>query len=500
MNKQLKGILAGCGVLALLGGGLAWLLLNDPGTGNEESSSGSSEEEHAELWQYTSDHVSKVRVEQPGKEPYTAIRRWDETQSTDYEGNPTVEKIANYYLEGYDSLPMNTISIRLLTTRSTSVNAVTTIAENVSESDLAQYGLDKPVKVTLTVDDADDVSFLIGSKTPVSSYTYLSMAGSSTVYTVSTSDIEPYLTDVLGYLGTEVNPEQAEDDERTVQSTRITRKGLDYDLYFVYDPFYAENANSGSAAMHVMEEPIHALLNVDKSNDATHGLFGLNASEVLTPFPQEADLTKAGLDDPFIRVTTVMSDGKTMELRIGNTYTDADGNTKYYGYFEGVDCIYGFSPDSFVYETVTADDVASRIIIDMYVWDVSKVRCEADGETLDFSVLATDQSDAVVQLNGESYENVERYRQLYSFLLKTAAEDLILTQPDDVGAEMASVYVEAKDGKRSYDIKFYEASGLKAYVSVDGQIRFRCRKSYVTTLIDNIKIFGDEEKAFTMSW
>ena len=43
MNKQLKGILAGCGVLALLGGGLAWLLLNDPGTGNEESSSGSSE-------------------------------------------------------------------------------------------------------------------------------------------------------------------------------------------------------------------------------------------------------------------------------------------------------------------------------------------------------------------------------------------------------------------------------------------------------------------------
>lgn len=498
MNKQLKGILAGCGFLAVLGTVLGVLVLTDHG-GDEESSAG-TETEEVELWSYTSADVSKIRVEQPGKEPFTANRRMEEIASTDINGSPTTEQVANYYLEGFEKLPMNTTGIRLLATRATDVHAVTTIAEHASADELAKYGLDNPVKVTLTVDNADDISFLIGDKTPVSTYTYLSMAGSDTVYTVSSSAMEPYLDDMLSYLGTELTAKQADDDTRVVQSTRIARKDLDYDMYFVFDPYYQENTNSGSAAMHVMEEPIHALLNAEKSAAATHGLFELNASEVLTPFPTDADMQKAGLDDPFVRVTTEMSDGTQMVLRYGNTYTDKDGKKMYYGYYDGLDCIYGFAEDSTIYDDVTPDDIASRIIIDMFVWDVGTVRAQAGDTKLDFTITANDQTDAVVKLNGADYENVERYRQFYSFLLKTASEDLILTQPDDVGAEMASLYIAAKGDKRSYDIKFYEAGGMKAYIEVDGQIRFRCRKSYVSTLIENIQKFSDESQAFTMSW
>ena len=326
------------------------------------------------------------------------------------------------------------------------------------------------------------------------------MAGEKTVYTVSTSVVEPYLKPEMHYLGTSLTAEQAEDDDRLVMSTRVERKDLDYDMYFVFDPFYEENNNSGSAALHVMQEPIFALLNAEKSADATHGLFGLSASEVLTPFPTDADKQKAGLDDPFAKVTTVLSDNSEMQLLLGNTYTNDDGETLYYGYYEGIDCIYGFSKDDTLYATMMPEDVTSKIIIDMYVWDVGTANYHAGSNELDFTVIGESADDAVVKLNGESYENIERYRQLYSYLLKAAAEDLILTEPDDVGAEMASVYVAMQDNSRHYDIKFYEAGGMKAYIEIDGQIRFRCRKSYVTTLIHNIEIFGDETQEFTMSW
>jgi len=271
-------------------------------------------------------------------------------------------------------------------------------------------------------------------------------------------------------------------------------------MYFVFDPYYEENTNSGSAAVHIMEEPIHALLNAEKSGTTTHGLFGLTASKVLTPFPSEADLTKAGLDDPFVRVTTVMSDGKEMVFRLGDSYTDEDGNKMYYGYFDGVDCIYGFSPDDTVYDNVLPEDVTSKVVVDTYVWEIGTLNYETDSVKLDFDVIGESADDAVIKLNGERYENVERYRLLYTYLLKTAAEDLVLEEPDDVGEELASVYLDRQDHARSYDIKFYDAGGLKAYIEIDGQIRFRCRKSYVTTLIENMEIFGNEDQDFTMTW
>ncbi|MBR2086048.1 MAG: hypothetical protein IJ906_02730, partial [Oscillospiraceae bacterium] len=156
MNKQLKGILAGCGVLAVLGGGLAVVLLTDPGDGDESSVVTGTEQ--TPLWGYDSAAVSKIRVEQPGREAYTANRKMEQVQSSDMNGQATTEEVANYYLEGYESLPMSTVSIRLLATRATDVHAEQVVSENASAEELAKYGLDDPIKVTLTVDGQDDIS------------------------------------------------------------------------------------------------------------------------------------------------------------------------------------------------------------------------------------------------------------------------------------------------------------------------------------------------------
>ena len=503
MNKTLKGIIGGSILLAMLGGVFAYLKLTEPEDAGESSSSAESTVE-TELWHAYTDDINQITVENPNGDNYTAIRRMDETKTTDMDGNEKTEKVANYYLKGYEKLPMNTTQIRLLATRAGSVTSSDTVAEDVSEADLAKYGLDHPVVVTLSVDNSDDIKFRLGNKAPVGDDRYIAMDGSNTVYTVSDFTVEPYLDGIKDYLGTTLKEEQAEDDKTMINSVRIERKDLDYDFYFVRDPYYEENANGGAMAVHVMEEPVKSLLSADRSADATHGLYGLTAAEVLTPFPKAADLKKAGLDDPFVTVTMKTDDHKTTVFLLGDTYENADGETRYYGMLKGIDCIYGFAPDAIAYEDLKAETIISRNVIDMYVWDIGKLEVEAGGEKLSFTVQGESKDDAIVTYNGKKQDEdgVERYRLFYSYLLQTKAEDLILPgdAPKLTGDPLAKVKIDRQDGKRSYDVQFYDAGDMKVYIVIDGEARFRCRKSYVDTLISNMKIYEDTDKEFTMSW
>ena len=502
MNKTLKGIIGGSVLLAMLGGVFAYLKLTEPEA--EDSSSASDSGIETELWHTYSDDINQIEVKNPAGDSYVAVRRFDETKTTDMDGKEKTEEIANYVLKGYEKLPMNTTQIRLLATRVGTVTSSDTVAEDVPESELAKYGLDDTVLVTLSVDDSEDIKFRIGDKAPVGDDRYIAMDGSNTVYTVSSFTVEPYFSGINDYLGTTLKEEQAEDDDTKIESVRIERADLDYDFYFVRDPYYEENANGGAMAVHVMEEPVKSLLSADRSADATHGLYGLTAAEVLTPFPKDADLKKAGLDDPFVTVTMKTDDHKTTVFKLGGTYQDADGNTRYYGMLEGIDCIYGFNPDDIIYENLKPEDIISRNVIDMYVWDIGNLEVTAGGEKLQFSVQGESKDDAVVKIDGKEQDadGVERYRQFYSYLLQTKAEDLIMPEdaPKLTGDPLAAVKIDRQDGKRSYDVKFYDAGDMKVYIVIDGEARFRCRKSYVDTLISNMKIYNDADKEFTMSW
>ena len=75
----------------------------------------------------------------------------------------------------------------------------------------------------------------------------------------------------------------------------------------------------------------------------------------------------------------------------------------------------------------------------------------------------------------------------------------MLEEVTPTGDPMASIHLERQDGKRTTDVAFYDAGGLKAYIAVNGEVRFRCRKAYVETLIQNLQIYNTDED-FTMNW
>lgn len=502
MNKTLKGIIAGTGVLAVLGGAMTYLLLTQPEDKPAEESSDSAVE--TMLWHAQSDDINEIDVENPNGDSYVAVRRIDATPTTDIDGNATVEDIANYFLKGYEDLPMNTTGIRLLATRAPEVSSVDTAAEGVAEADYAKYGLDQPVKVTYHVDNADDITFYIGNEAPIGGNRYLRMENGDTVYLVNSISLEPFFDGIKDYLGTTLKEEQTEDDDTVIKSVRIERQDLDYDFYFVYDPYYKENTNGGAMAVHVMQEPINALISADRSASATHGLYGLTAKEVLTPFPKDADIKAAGLDDPFVTVTMKTDDGKTTEFYLGSTYQTEDGEKRYYGMMKGIDCIYGFSPDDIVYDNLKPEDVISRNVVDFFVWDIGSMEYQAGDIKLSFSGIGKDKDDYVLKRDGEDQDinQLERYRLLYTYLLQTPAEEIVYPSEDVElsGDPLAKVHIERQDGARELDVEYYDAGSMKAYIVVNGEVRFRCRKTYVDTLISNLEIYDDADKEFTMTW
>ncbi|HAG14192.1 MAG TPA: hypothetical protein DCG49_10075, partial [Ruminococcus sp.] len=215
MNKTLKGIIAGSAVLAALCGAVVVLKMTEPEETSEESSqTGVS----TELWHTHSDDILEVTVDNPNGDSYTAYQKKETMKSTDMDGNPTEEEVSNYYLKGYDELPMNTVDIRLLATRAPEVFSTDLVQEHVSDADLSKYGLDAAVKVTYKVADGENISFLIGGETPVDGCRYLMMDGQDTVYSVSSSLLEPFMKGIHDYLGTALTEAQAEDDDTIIES------------------------------------------------------------------------------------------------------------------------------------------------------------------------------------------------------------------------------------------------------------------------------------------
>lgn len=509
LSRGAKGVLCGVGVVTLLGGTLTVLKLTEQ-ENPTDSSSVVDTSGVVSLWSIAdSGDIAAVRVEQPKGEDFSVHRVIEEQESVDSTtGEVVVNEVENYYLDGYEDLPTKTVDIRTLATRVASISSSDIIQENATTSDLAKYGLDQPIRVTLTVDDADDICFLLGDISPSSYYSYLCMDGENTVYTVQSSSMAQYRVDWKDYLSTDVTEEQSEYDDSYVEEVCIQREDLDYRILLAYDPFYVENANSGSSTVHVMKEPINCLLSGDKSSGATHGIYAMTASQVYYPHPDADMLAACGVtaNKYFACVTTKISTGKTVTFYLGHTYEteieDENGElqtvTYRFGYIDTVDCIYGFAVDDTVYETLKPEDITSKIIVDTYVWDIGRLTYTAGDLQLDFEGVGTSADDYVVTCNGEDVET-ERFRLLYTYLLKAAAEDLVLEDVAVTGTPLATVELERQDGKRSMSVAFYEADGMKTYIVVDGEVRFLCRKAYVTTLISNMEIFHTDQD-FTMTW
>ena len=491
MSKNVKGIIIGILILAVLSGALIALKL----TSNDNSSSDVSsvvESESKTLiseWAkltgndggYTDENVVSIDINNDNGS-FQVVRNMD-SDSSDF----VIKGLEKYNMDiaKLDSMPNAALNSK-----------IPTVVEENAEN-LERYGLDAPVaEVKVLLDDGKEIYFLIGDASPVEGEVYFRFKDSNTIYTTLSSTASAFLYSKEFYISL-VLIENVNDSSLGMERLSIDRADLDYDI--VYEAFHSgrgEEYVGGTTSNAVMVEPIFAYLDVMKSVDITNSMFGLTASAVVHLEANEEDFKLAGLDDPFCVVKMDTKDGKEYNLLISKMSDNIDGESVYFGYLEGSDIIYAFTSTQLIWVTMDIGDPISTIIIGDYFYRVGEVAIEVDGkESMVFTGSGKDKNDYVSTLNGEECLT-ERFRQFYTFLINTPAEEIYLGEV--TGEPLAKISVETQVGKKT-ELEFYKDEGRKLIIKVNGVTSFKCRDSYLNVLKENMDIF-DSEKSFTVEW
>lgn len=513
MKRQTIGIIAMCGAVLVLGGGVFALSKSSPdknngeGTSAESTTAASSEgagivlvddsaelpENKADADQHTEGTLKTVDVINSTGEFHLVIK-----------DAATEDSAATYTFADCEDIPLNTTLIGTLANNINEITSAATIEEGCTDFD--KFGLGSgAITVRAVYESGNERTVYIGDQTPVGDQRYVRLEGGSTVYTVNSSTVANYSKTFFDFVNRTILEAPANDEYPIVNSLRVERKDMDSDIYLEYDG--ADSEGGGTSATHVMVEPAKAYLTVEKSTDIVTGMFGLSADGIYAVRATDEDIASAGLSDAFCRVTMDCDDGNTYVLLLSESFKDEDGTEVCYGMLEGGSVVYIISTDKAKWVSVEPIDIASRIIIGSYVWNITKLTATVGSSSAEFKITPKDASldkssaksdDFNVTMNGADYD-AERYREFYAFIIKAYGEEFALDTPVPDSEPMAEVTYDDSYYGTTTTVSFYDISTLKVLITINGESSFTCSKSYVNTLIDNFNKL-DTSDEFVTTW
>lgn len=492
LTQNTMMLIGSIAALLLVGGVLTTVLILNSVLSNGESSGDAEngteavteEKEMALLNPMTADALVDVQVKNTSE--FTMLVKQPESE----------EEETGYLLKGFESLDVDTSLLSTLANNGCELYADSVVEENAS--DLKKYGLETPAAdVVLEYADGTKFAMQVGDASPLDkSYTYCAVDGS--VYLVKTSLVTNYRRERDDFITKTMLEKPADDAYPIVNSLRVQRKDLEYDIYMEY--YYKEDDGSvgGTAATHVLQEPIFAYLDVSHSTDVTNGMFGLTASKIMAVYPTEADLEQAGISEPFCTVTMATDDGMVRILNFGNSFTGEDGSEYYPAYLNGGQVLYAVSAENAVWTTLQPEDIISANIFVTNVWNISTLDVKAGDIAMKFDGEG-DKDTYEVKKNGVDCDT-ERFRLFYKFLLFIYGENFCLDEPLPAREPDAAVHVMTQDGKEDYTVSFYRLDTMKTMVAVDDVPVYSIRTSCLDTLKHNMEIFDDMAQDFRTTW
>ncbi len=504
MNKTTKSIIGLGAAVIVLGGGLAALMLTEPEDKENDEKSISTSEESSEAY---GEGILLIKDEKAGDEESiikeVTVKNDSDELHVVMDSAPTEDSAATYTLDGYEDIPLNTAVVGTLANNAGNMITGAIVDENCDN--LAKFGLDTPqAEVEVKFQTGTVKKFMVGDEAPANSETYVMLDGENTVYTVATSYVANYIKKLDEFIELTILAEPPEDSYPKINSLKIEREDIDYDILLEYDKNVDDGKYSGgTSATLVMVEPTDAYLTVERSEDITNGMFGLQADGIYSVHCKESDIAEAGLKEPFCRVTMDCDDGNNYVLLLSEPFTDENNKKCCYAMFENGSIIYIVDTENAKWCTVMPIDITSRIMIGSYVWSVTDLSIKTADTVEEFVIEPKDKNaenskatDFNVTRNGEPFDS-ERYRQFYSFLIDASAEEFALDA--EIPNTAPAVSVEYTDSylKKTTKIEFYDNTAMTMLIAVDGKSKYICSKSYVDTLIENIKRIGTGEDYIT---
>lgn len=427
----------------------------------------------------------------------------------------TQDDDGTFTIDELEGLNQNSTTLAAAGNCISSITAQSLVEENAE--DLAKYGLsedDPTAKVVVTLNDGTEytVYYGIDSADSTSSTVYVRMGDSNDVYTVLSNSSRYFYYAKEDFISLIILSElTSTSTSPTIDYMIVTRKDLDYDITFEDDTKNYATDEVSMASSQVMTSPVYAYLDITNSNDVIYGLWGLTASDAVCPFPTEEDWDYYGLSDPFCTVY-IEAELQTYSLIIGNVAsyaTDDSGNDTsepayYYGYYEGIDCVYTFAVDDLPWTTFMPVDIMSSLMTSNYIYRVDYINIEfyEDGETTDyyFDVTADEDEDYLVATYNNEFVDIDTFKVLYQFILKCPIDDLCLEDPDEDSELICKMEIITETGGDV--LEFYDDGNNRVTIKMNGTTSFSQPISYIQTLQTNLETFinGGTSDDILMAW
>lgn len=370
----------------------------------------------------------------------------------------------NWVMNGNKDIETNQNLVNTVAERLAGINASMLVEENAK--DLSLYGLDKPYKTTVTMQDNTAYSFLMGDEVPTGSSYYFAKEGSNDVYIVGYSYKNAFryefkdlvVKEVLGDLDTSLlNYVYIKQKDRPlIELSKPGDAALD-----TYEMWH-------SLSLWKMTSPYampRGIATNDKWEELTNGLTTFKSSVRNYIATDVSDLSIYGLDEPWLELNIGDSNGGKMHIYLGNTCKDDDG---IYFIQEGSKSIYTISPSAIEpYTDVNAFDIADKMAMIISVSEITQVVVTKGTESTVFDVVSEDVDGTInvaCTVNGKSYPEAD-FKKLYQNIIGLSLDSEYkgekVTKTPDI-----SIKITLKDG-RELESKYYSYSQNSNYYIFD---------------------------------
>lgn len=316
---------------------------------------------------------------------------------------------------------------------------ITTITRTIDEDpqNLAAYGLDDPIVVSILMKDGSSHYIEIGGQTPTQDSYYARRSGDRTVYTIS-----KYRGEIFSYGKFDIMSKNLyEKDEVTAEditALTFTRNG---------EKIFASAYDTSSSKWYI-NWPLEVEVDVMEFPKFIEWLSGVNVAEYIEKNP--SDLSEYGLDKPSYVFDFVL-DGKEYSIKLGSKNED---DTRYYAQLNDEPTVFAVSSSSLNFVDSPLIDLISRFIFIPNIADVEKLVIEMDGrvDTLLINANNEDKSKEEFFFNGRKMETdkeVSLFKGYYQGAIGIIADRLDFEAKPEGKAEIRLTYTmkEAKPDK-----------------------------------------------------
>lgn len=383
-----------------------------------------------------------------------------------------------YYIEGKEDFPVANSTILSTLTYFGSLEAVT-IVETMA-TDLAQYGLDKPIS-SLKWIKGDTVHTLdIGSPATSGNY-YVRADGGDAVYTMDATIATYFLSPRMDFYNTALFDFDQNTDGAYINEFVFSKRGEEDIIVELQDL-----ADDSLESAYLIVEPIRHSFSVTIASLVTELMTNLTSLTVYDDDTSAENLAKYGLDDPeysfsFTNVQQVNT------IHIGNKSNEG----YYYAYAEGHKFIYIIDEETI---NVLTYDVAGYCETMSYTRSyetVDKIRINGGGKSYSIDITGTaDDNDLKAYINNK-YVEYDSFASLYAHIISIEIKEVGEKSPTD--QLLVTVEVDTIDGETDV-IKYYKKSDLDCFYELNGEGMLIVSTAKVEQIIEFAqKLYDGEE-------